>query len=336
MTDAQKASIVAQDPRYAALFGFPAPEPRNAPCVSLGLIVSPRSNPCWKLAAHECDAGRGQCRPGVECQTCTGYVADDPHADDPPPAPPGPPRRHLLHHVLPVARNGVWQRNADQIIARMGLFTGRRVVAVATATPATAKELDPPDAVREYYARHAVEVVEVPNNPTLREVATWPALWDRLREFADTDDAVFYSHAKGVTRPVNPGVTCHPWARMLYASLLDHWPAVEAQLKLWPIAGSFKKVGHGFQGSRSSWHYSGSFFWIRAREAFKADRVRRIDRRWWGNESWPGCHFPPEHAGVLFHEGRVPALDMYSPAYVRGVLREFETWSQATPRSAIG
>jgi hypothetical protein len=159
---------------------------------------------------------------------------------------------------------------------------------------------------------------------------TWRPLWEHLAEFADTDDPVFYAQGKGVTQPWNPGVTVHPWTRVMYSSLLDFWPVVEAELIRWPIAGSFKKVGWGFSGSRSRWHYSGSFFWIRCSEAFKHGRWERIDRKWWGNEAWPGLHFPPEHAGLVFKGGHVPHLDCYSPGkFFGGYVQEFRDWCRA-------
>ena len=348
MTDEQIDALILRDPRYAAVFGREIPhaasapqakpKPRDKVCVHLGQIRTPRTASCWKLADHDCGRGKAVARPGTDCQSCPDYADEDSEDDaargDESPRPFQ--RRHVLFHVMPVARNGIWQRNADQLLARIGLFTGRRVVGIVTKSPETSWEFDPPVAVREYFGRHTCDFVEVPNNPHLREVATWGPMWELLRPFADTDDAVFYSHAKGVTRPVNPGVTCHPWARILWAANLDHWPIVERELMKFPVAGSLKKVGYGFQGSASSWHYSGSFFWARVREVFKNRRVEQIDSQWWGNESWPGRHVPPDHAGVVFHQGHVPSLDMYAAQYVRELYPEFLKWSNTTPRSVIG
>lgn len=261
---------------------------------------------------HHCNKGHGTVCPCGKCKTCGDYEASDEDDGD------DGPRRHLLFHVFPVPR--MWQRIADQVRWRLRMFGGRKVVAVCTGIG-----LDSPDAVADYLPE--CEVVTVANNPALREVATWKPLWERLQEFSETDDPVFYCHSKGVTRPWNPGVTCHPWGRVMFSSLLDYWPVVEAELIRWPIAGSFRKVGMGFSGSLSRWHYSGSFFWIRCSEAFKHGRWLHIDRQWWGNESWPGIHFPPEHAGVVFKEGRVPSLDNYSPQKFFGPMQaEFRAW----------
>lgn len=278
---------------------------------------------------------RGAVRAGSDVQSCEICLL---HPDAPKPLPPLSDRRHLLYHLLPVAGNDCWQRNLDQLKWRLPLFTGHKIIAVCTGTgPMTPTyprrptfTLDPPEAVEEYLRGTGCEILTFPNDVKLREVVTWGPLWDRLREFADTDDAVFYAQGKGVTQPFNPGVTVHPWTRVLYSSLLDFWPVVADVLSRHPIAGSLKKVGFGFQGSRSTWHYSGSFFWIRAREAFRHGRVADIDRVWWGNEAWPGLHFRPDEAGVVFKEGTVPDLDWYEPrkVYPR-YLPEFRAWCGA-------
>lgn len=237
-----------------------------------------------------------------------------------------PARRHLLYHVLPVAGNGTWQRNIDQIKARLPLFNGRKIIAVCTDSDGPIR-LDNPAAVAEMLRDTDCEFIYEPNSRPLREVQTWRPLWAHLEKFADTDDVVFYAHAKGVTRPVNPGVTVHEWTRMAYASLLDFWPAVEESLGYFPVTGSFKKVGFGFPGSKSAWHYSGSFFWSRCREVFLDGRWKAIDGREWGNEAWPGLHFSAEQAGCIFKAGTVPSLDMYNGDLVfKSVIPEFREW----------
>jgi hypothetical protein len=250
-----------------------------------------------------------------------------------------PGRRHLLYHLLPVAGNGVWQRNLDQLRWRMPLFTGRKVIAVCTSprfrdtqTGRGTFDLDPPDAVAEYLGDvPGLTILTAPNDPHRREMATWKLLWESVAGFADTDDVVFYAQGKGVTRPTNGGVTVHEWARVLYSSLLDFWPVVADRLSRFPIAGSFKKVGRAFGGSRSEWHYSGSFFWARIRDVFDRQKWRVIDARaWWGNEAWPGLHWPAAGAGTVFKVGSAAKLDLYKPAYFFGqVMPEFRAWCGA-------
>jgi hypothetical protein len=276
--------------------------------------------------AHGC-ALKGRCTKsllvaGVECcRLCPDYAAA---------APP----RDLAYYVAPVSGNGVWQRNCAKLLRHWHLFTGRKVIAVATGGSVLRDDdrgvkrpcgLDPPDAVRAMFAGGGAEILEIENDPALREAKALVPVFERL-ESREPGRVLFFGHAKGVTRPVNAGVTVHPWADILYDSLLGHWPAVEEVLSRHPLAGSFKKVGHGFQGSASAWHYSGSFCWLRSADLFGRD-WRRVDRRWWGSESYPGLHFSVAEAGVVFHEGRVPSLDLYSMDYLRGtVYPAWERW----------
>lgn len=305
--------------------GGPTGETRS--CPSCGGRVELKVLVC---AVHgRCTVGR-QVDALACCATCLDYAAG------PADALPGyreagrsVGRRHLVYHILPVAGNGVWRRGVDQLRLRWGLFTGRKVVAVMTG-PAGIHWLDSPDEVRAYLPADA-EVIELPNNPALREVISWVPLWDRVLDGADPADAICYAHAKGVTRNVDPGNSCQWWASLLYSLTLDHWPLVEEHLRRHPITGPFKKVGRGFVGSRSAWHYSGSFWWARAGE-FARREWRAVDHLWWGNESYPGLAYRVDEAGCLFHEGTVPTLDLYSPGYWDGTVRpEYAKWIRANP-----
>lgn len=242
--------------------------------------------------------------------------------------------RHLCFICLPVAFNGVWQRNLDQLIARMALFNGRRRVAIFTGT-AKGKPLDAPGAVREYLRGHDCEFVELPNDPGLREVAAFLPLFEPLANGPHDGHAIFFAHAKGVTHPTDPGVSVHRWTALMYEINLDYWPLVEQQLQAHPIIGAFKKrakvtprgTNCGFSGSRSRFHYSGTFYWMRAADLFGRD-WRAIERTWYGTESYPGCVFQMHEAGCLFHENRVPILDLYRLAYLQKVEAEYREWQQ--------
>lgn len=281
-----------------------------------GQVIATGSEPTKEEAEREADAHR-------EPATAPPFV---------------PGKRHLLYHILPVANNGTWQRNLDQLRVRLPLFDGKKVVAVMREPDNVVRddttnrgrlELDPPDAVYEYLDGCGCEFLEIDNDAALREVKSWGKLWISLANYANTSDVVFYAHAKGVTRPFDPGVTVHPWTRIMYASLLDYWPVVDDLLRRYPLAGSFKKVGFGFQGSRSSWHYSGSFFWARVGEVFRHGRWKAVDSAWWGNEAWPGCHWPAEQAGCVFHEGDISSLNLFDMNRLNAGLPSWMEWTKA-------
>lgn len=84
----------------------------------------------------------------------------------------------------------------------------------------------------------------------------------------------------------------------MYGALLDYPQLVAEALRRFPVCGAFKTVGKAFPGSESLWHYGGSFFWVRGEDAKRV--VDRVDRTWFGAESFPGLHWRPEHGACLF------------------------------------
>lgn len=228
--------------------------------------------------------------------------------------------RNLLYHVYPVRGNGTWQRNLDQLKKRWALFTGQKIIAVATDD-----RCDPPEAVRDYLGQDDVEWIVRPNDPGLGEVVTWRDLWGRLD---GRPGMTFYAHAKGVKHPVNPGVGVHRWVDVMYRSCLDYLPFVEDLLRRHPIAGSFKKLGRGFAGSVSEWHYSGTFYWVRTDAGIEMHR--RLDRMWAGTEAWPGVAFDQRDGAVIFMEGMVGKVNLYLLNYMRSVIEPaFKRWQAA-------
>ena len=150
------------------------------------------------------------------------------------------------------------------------------------------------------------EVLLIPNDPDLREVASWGSLWDGLLGGECSDgDRVFYAHAKGVTRD-DP--TTRLWTERMYSVNLDHPGLVASTLAGRDVVGAFRKVGRCFD-SRSEWHYTGSFFWSTVGAMRQALRTR-VARKWWGNEAWPGSAFPLARSGVLFGDGD-SGMDLY-------------------------
>jgi len=249
------------------------------------------------------------------CANCSDYRSE-PLA----PLPIKPDRtspRHLLYHVYPVKGNGIWQLNLDRLRMRLDLFTGRRSIAI-TADSRT----DEASRVRDYFAGERVDWIETSNDCHLREMKTWPMLWETL---GGETGAVFYGHAKGVTRPCNPGTTIHRWANLLYRVNLDHWPVIESLLKAHPLAGGFRKAGKGFNGSASAWHFSGSFYWLCAESV--GNRWRTGDaNKWYGVESWPGVHFKLEDGGCHFGGGVLRAVDLYKMSNLARYEAEYEAW----------
>ncbi len=216
-------------------------------------------------------------------------------------------KRNLLFYLYPIPDR--WRWHADNLASRASLFNGRRVVALCTG-----EGLEDENVVRA--ALPEFEIVPVRSDPALREVAAFDTLFTRIRPAPD--EVTLWAHAKGVTHP--PHSPCWRWAEMLYQTCMDGWNAVEESLRQFPITGSFKKVGRGFVESTSDWHYSGSWFWFRNQELFERPNWRKVERFWSGIETYPSVVFSKDEAGVVFHEGTVPSLNMYSWDYISAVV----------------
>ncbi len=296
--------------------------PANLPCIHRGEQLSERAScsSCRgkvELKLYECDV-YGKCTlakklDGVGCcKDCPSFQS-----------PISTETKNLLYYLFPISGNGIWQRNLDQLLSRINIFNGKKIVAVSRKSFNTTQTLDHPDCVREYLSGYDVEVLELDNSPKLREVSSWVLLWNQL---VNQPGITLWAHAKGVTRPVNRGTSIHSWSDILYHTSLDYMRLVEQQLSQYPITGSFKKVGKGFKGSKSAFHYSGGFYWLRNFDFFSRSWFN-IDKVWWGTESFPGVHYSVEEAGCLFLEGKVPSLDLYNLKYLNNfVIPELDKW----------
>lgn len=244
--------------------------------------------------------------------------------------------RHLLFHLWPKKSTlGVWQRNLDQLKQRWPLFTGKRVIAVATSSDSATLE-----AVQDYMRGYECEWVHVVNDPNLREVKTFVPLFERVES---EPGYTFYAQGKGATKPINRGVTIHAWTAAMYEVLLDYWPLVQETLSQKSIVGIFKKHKLGcFGGSRSDWHYSGSFFWFKNAELFgRRPRLpnvinrqavnesswdwRSVEPVWFGIESYPSMMFAPDEAACLFHCWQ-KEFSLYRLGFWQRVERELAEW----------
>lgn len=322
MTKAERAARVAA--RKAGV-AFAPPVRRSLPCRHEGAVLEfcPSCSAAAGEAKHvrDCDLFDRCTREFVSaavrsCDRCPDYARF-----------PAPTVRHLLYHVYP-RRGSRWRERVLRLRERIGLFNGRKVVAVAVDDTTDAAHH-----VERELEGCGCEILSVPNEPSLREVATFLPLFERVADLTGPEHATLYAHAKGVTRP--PGATCHRWAEVLEEVMMGDWPAVEGVLTQFPIAGCFKKLGRGWKAaeSRSEWHYSGSWAWFSNRELFGRPDWRRIDRFWSGIEPYPSLHFAADDAGCVFHAAPVPAMNLYSADYWnRAVEPAYAKWRAARPR----
>jgi hypothetical protein len=263
------------------------------------------------------------------CQTCGDWTRGrDPFT--------GEPVLNLLYHIYPIAGNARWQWNVGELLKRMPLFNGKRLVSVVTDG-----RTDSLETVKKAFLGERAEFQELPNDPNTWELVSFPWLFESVQN-TNPNECTLYAHAKSVThatkeqpikrrgvvilRPIGGDVSLYrAWTDQLYKSLMDYWPLVQARLEEFPLAGSFRlntqlldKDRHPVSGG---WHYSGSWFWFRNKHLYRR-KWRSIPQDRYGIENYPAQIFSSAEAGVLFAESLASIYEgQRSPT--------FEAWEKA-------
>jgi hypothetical protein len=211
------------------------------------------------------------------------------------------PIRNLVMHVWPT-RNGAWRWNLDQIINRLDVFNGKRIVGIAIDD-----NTESADAVKDYLAGHGFEFITSPNSPKLAEMVTFIPSLEKVAS-SDPNEVTFRCHAKGA-KYQNFGGKAHTvqrWTEVMYETCLDDLPAVDAALESHPMAGPFKR----YTGlPQVPFHFSGSFYWLRHVPIFQRN-WRLTIQQYAGVELWPGKICQPYEAVCLFHDNAGNIYDL--------------------------
>jgi hypothetical protein len=240
----------------------------------------------------------------------------------------GPVRRNLMMYIYPIAEFEVWRWNVEQIKRRMHLFNGARVISVMTDGRTNSAE-----EVQRAFGDERVDAWVLGNNdPLYWEMQGLPLMMDHVYS-CDPNEITFYCHAKGVQGPAHvddPQFLQQPrakWATAMYGACLDDIPFVEKQLETHTFAGAFKRrMVHGAPPYRSSWHFSGTFYWFRNAKLFAIPGWHNFDHQWYGAETYPGQLVGWGQAAGLFCD-HPPVL--YLPdSWTNQVDGMWEQWKQ--------
>lgn len=217
--------------------------------------------------------------------------------------------RNCLYHITPI---GNYEWNLEQLKKYAHIFNHQKIAAVATG-----KEMDDPRQVEKMLP--GFEIIKVPNDPHLREVASFVPLLERLKEIRG---ATWYGHTKGVTKPKD--VAIKEWTEAMYFHTLGRWEECMQQLTEFCCTGAFRRFGQYISFPKESkWHYSGTFFWFRNDAFFTKPWKpgehdwRKIHRTKYGVEAHLSLLFDERQSGVIFGD-RVGSL--YQLNYVRKLL----------------
>lgn len=210
-------------------------------------------------------------------------------------------KRHLIYHVYPDTRNDVWRLNIQELLKRWDLFTGRKIIAIALG-PATH---DVGEVLMEF-GREDFDWFTRPNDPRLREVATFGELLSRVHTTAP--DAVFYAHTKGNSNTEHPQEPIAAWRDGMYAKLLDGWSEVEKALGRATAVGTHMMQWHVRDRSpfptqmqpKYRWIFAGTFFWFRADRIFSLPNWSHVPNDRYGAEGWLAGLIPSSESASLW------------------------------------
>jgi hypothetical protein len=171
---------------------------------------------------------------------------------------------NLIYHIWPVASNDLWRWNVTQLLERIDLFNGKRVVAIVSD-----HETVPAAEVRREFAHCGATFIERVNDPRMREAKTFLELLDAVYTL-DPTQATFYAHAKGVSRGPDIHAVEKMWADCLYHYCLDYPDRVREALTrkaIYGVSFPFEKV----------YLFPGTFWWFHNASLFAKPNWRTIE-----------------------------------------------------------
>lgn len=235
------------------------------------------------------------------------------------------PKRNLLYHIWPV-EGTTWKWNLDQLLRRIELFNGRRVMSIVHDERSVT-----PEEVQAAVAGHGFEFV-IARNDERGEAINFAKML-RLVASRDVNEVTFYGHAKGVKYEPNIPLTIRRWSEVQYQVVLDNWLTIREQLQRYAMTGSFKRYGrYTPHRNLADWHYSGTYFWMRHADVFARD-YQNVPQFYGGVETWPGTVFSKDETGCVFSDNLGPssAGHPYYPEFWRTAEPALRRW-QATMR----
>lgn len=226
---------------------------------------------------------------------------------------PGIHTRNLIYHVCALKSNNAWRKNIAQLKRRMRVFNGRKIVAVACG-----KNIHSPREVkRQFGDEHGIEYLELPNDPNLREVATFLPLLEAAAN-TEPDQATFYAHTKG-NSTTDGELGAEMWRNAMYHHLLDHVWTCMALLETHPCVGT--QIMHWVPGyppypsglRHGNWMFSGTFFWFRNKDVFGHPEWRYVPQDRYGAEAYLSGLFEYGEGATVFQPWPVTEYPTPSP-----------------------
>lgn len=213
--------------------------------------------------------------------------------------------RNLLYFIYPMKPKdgspGVeWRLNLETLAKYREVFNGRTLFVIAY-DELSEDPLEVQREVRVFFPRAWFWLVQ--NDKALGETVGFMQGLELL-ESTSSEEITFYAHAKGVSYEDKQDLVprIREWREDMYRECLSNIPKIEAALTVYPCAGCFKKYGPWSPFAGVSWHYSGTYFWLKHSTLFSKPDWRFIYQHRFGVEVYPSTHFTKEQGYCLYKD----------------------------------
>lgn len=200
----------------------------------------------------------------------------------------GDPVLHFGGHLWPIAGNWEWHADLWNQLAR--LINGRLFVGVAVDTNTVSFQmvrdrLDPRIECREFANNGEGE------NQTFR--------WLQQVVPHGTDDVLIYAHGKGARNHTAQSEAVRRWSEAMYQTVVfNHSAIIQRLSEGYKNFHSFRTFGTRPLSPVHKWHWSGTFFAVRAKYLPR----REVKPRYGGVEAWGGDHFQAAESWCEFFD----------------------------------
>jgi len=194
----------------------------------------------------------------------------------------GEPVIHFAAHLWP-ACDSCWEWHVDQWNELAETINGKCLVGLAEfPNPARMAR------VRELLSDR-FEIITRPNNEKDGESVSFRE-FQKLIPNGD-NDVLIYCHGKGVRPHTESHEPVRLWSEIMYETVVFNQVEIVRRMgEGYKTFGSFRTYGNAPLSPKNSWHYSGTFFAVRAK--YLPGKI--VKQGYGGVEAWPGDHFQPE------------------------------------------
>lgn len=195
---------------------------------------------------------------------------------------------HFGAHLWPT--RGTWQWHVELWNRMPSLINGKGFVGIATDG-----STDTFETVRQ--AVHpAIECREFTND---KEGENHTFRW--LQEVCpkEQNDILIYCHGKGAQTHTQKMHAVRQWSEAMYQTVVFNHEMIRKRITSgYDVVGSFREFGRTLLMPRFKWHFSGTYFAVRAKHL----SGKRVAAKYGGVEAWPGDHFRQYQAWCEFFD----------------------------------